>query len=143
MRDQIEQTATGGCGYLIIDDTPVAKTGHHIAGTWGHRLDAKTAYWGHRFVSALYVYGPYKVPLGYRLYCNKRHCQTSGRLFKSKIELALELLADFVPPTGVSTAVLFDCWYNAPAMIHAVRRRGFHYVTRVRRSRGTFAPSTC
>ena len=135
VRHQIEQTATGGCGYLIIDDTPVAKTGHHIAGTCGHRLDAKPAYWGHRFVSALYVYGPYKVPLGYRLYCNKRHCQTSGRLFKSKIELALELLADFVPPCRVSTVVLFDCWYNAPAMIHAVRRRGFYYVTRVRRSR--------
>jgi len=32
VRQQIEQNAAGGCGYLIIDDTPIAKSGHHIAG---------------------------------------------------------------------------------------------------------------
>lgn len=135
VRERIEQSNEGGCGYLVIDDTPVEKRGRHIQGTCGHRLDASIVYWGHRFVSAFYLYGPYKLPLGYRLYLNKKYCKAAGQPYRSKGELALELLGQFQPPKNVATVVLFDCWYNSPALLKAIRKRRFHYVTRVRSSR--------
>jgi hypothetical protein len=115
---------------LIIDDTPVAKRGRHIAGTCWHRQSESQGFWGHLFVSAFYVYGPFKVPLGYRLYMTKKACAEQGVSYRSKVELALELLAEFAAPPQVATIVLFDAWYNSPVWLRAIRHRHFHYVTR-------------
>jgi SRSO17 transposase len=94
--------------YLIIDDTGTEKTGKHIQGTGvfkNHNGD-KPFYFGHSIVKAIMVYKGISLPAGIRIYFKEEYCQNEGIPFKTKNQLAAELIAEFSPPRGMKVVAL-------------------------------------
>jgi hypothetical protein len=48
-----------------------------------------------------------------------------GVAFRSKVELMVEMIRDFVPLADTHTHVLLDAWYSAKAIWKTARERGF------------------
>jgi len=129
--------AKGQLIYLILDDSENAKTGKKIAGAgWFHdSLGKKGLIFGHNFVLALAKVGGLCFPVGIRLYLKAEFCAAHGLAFRTKNELAAELIARFQPPSPGPVLVLFDGWYLNETVVGAVAARGFSWVSRMKSNR--------
>lgn len=127
----------GGLLYLIIDDSETEKTGKKIAGAgWYHDSLGKQRYiFGHSFVMAMVKVGKICFPVGVRLYLKEEYCLSHGIKFKTKNELAVELIKSFVAPAAGLVVVVFDSWYLNNVVVSAAEGRGFSWVSRVKSNR--------
>lgn len=95
--------------YLVIDDAVTKKTGKKMAGLgWHYSHTEGRKVWGHCYVTALYVIASFAYPVQVLLYQSKSECQEQGVRFKSKIDLAAEIIRNFKPVFRTRTAVLID-----------------------------------
>ncbi len=103
-------------GLLVIDDTGSHKTGHHIEAVnwfWDHSKPGFA--FGHQSVTSQYVTKKFHVPLHYRLY--RKQEDRDKEHFKSKLDLASELI-DSAVDAGVSfSCVVGDSWYFCDSII--------------------------
>ena len=123
--------------YLIIDDTGTEKTGKHIQGTGvfkNHNGD-HPFYFGHNIVKAIMVYRGISLPVGIRIYFKEEYCQKEGMPFKTKNQLAAELIGEFSPPPGMKVVVLFDSWFLCPIVANAIRTKRWRYVSQLKSNR--------
>ena len=95
-------------GKLIVDDTLNHKTGEHMEGVDIHfdHAESKTTL-GHQIVTTHLVAGKYSIPIDFALY-QRNDGQTD---FKSKIELAKQLIANAVAQGFCFNCVVYDVWY--------------------------------
>lgn len=95
-------------GKLILDDTLNHKTGEHMEGVDIHfdHAEGKTTL-GHQIVTTHLVAGKYSIPIDFALY-QRNDGQTD---FKSKIELAKQLIANAVAQGFCFDCVVYDVWY--------------------------------
>ena len=95
-------------GKLILDDTLNHKTGEHMEGVDIHfdHAEGKTTL-GHQIVTTHLVAGKYSIPIDFALY-QRNDGQTD---FKSKIELAKQLIAKAVAQGFCFNCVVYDVWY--------------------------------
>ena len=114
-------------GVLVIDDTVIEKSGHEMEGT-GYLFDhaQHRNVWCHCFVTSLYSNGDERVPMHSEPYIKEEACASSGRRFRTKNELAVELvdkaLGDVRPK-----AIVFDSWYGSQELMrHIDSRPGVH-----------------
>jgi len=94
---------------LAIDDTIIEKTGKKMAevGTlYDHAR--KRFVLGHTLVTSQYITPFASFPIGFRLYC-KRDKKEEG--FKTKIEMAKELVKQAVEKGLRFKTVIFDAWF--------------------------------
>ena len=126
----------GSTGYLIIDDTINRKTGKHMEEA-GYHFDSAEgkAVWGHDIVTTHYVNGETEYPVRLSLYVKKEACQKEQRVFKTRIQLAIEQINAFTPPTGTKTVVPFDSWFFCRLIVEAVASRGWDWVTQAESNR--------
>jgi hypothetical protein len=126
----------GSTGYLIIDDTINRKTGKHMEEA-GYHFDSAEgkAVWGHDIVTTHYVNGETEYPIRLALYVKKEICQKEQRVFKTKIQLAIEQINAFTPPAGTSVVVPFDSWFFCRQIVEAVAARGWDWVTQAESNR--------
>jgi hypothetical protein len=126
----------GSTGYLIIDDTINRKTGKHMQEA-GYHFDSAEgkAVWGHDIVTTHYVNGETEYPVRLNLYVKKETCQKEQRLFKTKIQLAVEQIEAFTPPPGTRVIVPFDSWFFCRQIVEAVAARGWDWVTQAESNR--------
>lgn len=126
----------GSTGYLIIDDTINRKTGKHMEEA-GYHFDNSEgrAVWGHDIVTTHYVNGDAEYPVRLSLYVKKETCQKEERVFKTKIQLAVEQVNAFTPPAGTSVVVPFDSWFFCRQIVEAVNARGWDWVTQAESNR--------
>ena len=123
-------------GYLVIDDTVTKKTGKKMAGLgWHYSHTEGRKVWGHCYVTALYVIAGFAYPVQVLLYQSKSTSQEQGARFKSKIDLAAEIISNFKPVPGTRTVVLFDSWYASETVIKAALKRGFEVVCALKSNR--------
>ena len=130
----------GEIAYLIIDDTGTEKTGKHIQGTGvfkNHNGD-HPYYFGHNIVKAIMVYKGISLPAGIRIYFKQEYCQREGIPFKTKNQLAAELIEEFSPPRGMKVVVLFDSWFLCPTVANAIRARRWRYVSQLKSNRSLY-----
>jgi hypothetical protein len=114
-------------GYLIGDDSTCQKMrgkkmegiGYHYSSTMASTVR------GHSLVQSLYVLLGRRCPLAPQLYRQKKTCEAEGVPFRSKVELMVETIRDFVPLAHTHTHVLLDAWYSAKAILNTARERGF------------------
>lgn len=140
VREQIQAVLPSPCqakapvtGYLVIDDTVTKKTGKKMAGLGWHYCHSEgRKVWGHCHVTALYVIAGLAYPVEVLLYQNRSVCQ--GK-FRSKIDLAAQIISAFQPVSGTRTVVLFDSWYSSEAVIKAALSRGFEVVCALKSNR--------
>jgi SRSO17 transposase len=122
--------------YLIIDDSLVEKSGKTMAGVAKHRSHkTNKLVLGHVWVSAQLVVAGYSYPLDWDLYRRKIECEANGIPFRSKPEIAREMIEHYQPLPNTQTVVLTDSWYANQDLIKLCRKRGFHYIGAVKSNR--------
>jgi len=122
--------------YLIIDDSLVEKSGKTMAGVAKHRSHKdKKLVLGHVWVSAQLVVAGSSYPLDWCLYRRQSECEVNGVPFRSKPEIALEMIKQYQPLPNTETVVLTDSWYANQDLIKLCRKREFHYIGAVKSNR--------
>lgn len=126
---------TGDTIYLIIDSTYKNKRGKKLHNLKKFKTDKNRYIWGHCFVFGIIYYNGYRVPIAVKSYRSKKYCQTTNRRFYTQIDLAVQIVNDFVPPDGVKVITLFDSFFSAEKMINKVNHKGFDYITVLAKNR--------
>jgi SRSO17 transposase len=131
------QGALSGKGWLIIDDTLTHKSGKKTEGVgilWDH--SKKKHVLAHNIVTVEFVDRKGKRhPLDFRLYMKKDLCREKEIPFKTKIELAGELI-EFALTLGLEIqGVLFDSWFASKEFIKFLRKQRLLWVTKLKSDR--------
>jgi putative transposase len=118
-----------GQGYLIIDDTvlakPFATAMESLA--WVFSSQERRPVHGFSLVLLVWTNGTLRIPLGMRLW------RKGG---PSKYELALELLSYARNRLRCRPDyVLFDAWYPSKALLKRIRDYGWYFVCRLKKNR--------
>ena len=122
--------------YLIIDDSLLEKFGRHMEGT-GYLFSTKDgkSILCHDIVTSCMVVNGKEYPVDVRLYVREEVCMKQNIQFKTRIELALELINFFTVPDNTDVIVLFDSWYLCSDIVDAVHAKGWHYVSESKSNR--------
>jgi len=113
-------------GILAIDDTICEKSGKHIEEVGKLYDHAKKQYvLGHNLVTSQYVTPRGCFPIGFRLYL-KRDKDDSA--FKTKIELARELVQQGIDIELRFKTVVFDAWFLAAEFVKFIESNGLSWV---------------
>lgn len=127
--------------YHCVDDTanPHApaerEPSYRRRGTVMQALDfhydhnAHAQFIGHTVVTTHVVAGTWSAPWRHEIYRREQDCAHAGIVFRSKVQIAAELIADFEPPAGARELWhLVDSWYMNAATMAAVDARAGHYL---------------
>ncbi len=129
--------ALGGKGWLVIDDTFTHKTGEKIdaVGIFPDHCE-KRHILAHSIVTMEFVNRKgNNYPLDFRLHLKQDLCEERKIRFKTKIELARELI-EYALTLGLDIqGVLFDSWYAAKELIDFFRDDSLWWVTRLKSDR--------
>jgi hypothetical protein len=114
-------------GFLIVDDSTHDKPrGKKMEGLGRHYSStAKKPVKGHSMFTSLYVLLGRRCPLAPRLYRQKAVCEREKVPFKSKVDLAEEVIRIFEPVAGTRTHVLMDSWYTCRRLWRLALGRGW------------------
>ncbi|MDQ0415836.1 IS701 family transposase [Mesobacillus stamsii] len=124
--------------FLIMDDTQSKKDSHThgMEGLDYHfsHSDGKSV-WSHCVVTAHVVSEGYSFALDYRSYFRDSYCSENGLAFKSKNDLAIELINGYESPSDEQVYVLVDSWYTSKKLIDACSTNGYHLIGGLRTNR--------
>ncbi len=114
--------------FFILDDTLLEKIGKHIESAGIHFNHTENQYvFGHQVVTSGYVFQSGFYPFLLELYTKQEQCEKEGLVFKTKVEIALEILKraiEFHKPS----MVLIDSWYCTQEIIHFLDENGIQYI---------------
>src|SRR5712691_5109307 len=111
-------------GKLVIDDTLLEKSGEEMEGVgwyWDHSQGRHIL--AHNLVSSHYVTGKFHVPLDFEVYVRRTDCEDKKQ-FKTKVQIAKELVekaAGYGLPIDV---VVFDSWYMSEELTDFLVEKG-------------------
>ncbi len=133
--DQFFQTLRIGVRdvlFLIVDDTPVQKTGKKIPGCGWHKDHAQNManVFGHQWVVSALLYKEFLLPCWAKLYHPKgvRGCGP----FETKIALAQKIIRTLALPIPCKLYILADSCYWAKTLAKACRRCGYHMISQLK-----------
>lgn len=86
-------------------------------------------------VTAHMVSEGYSFAFDFRHYLRKPYCQAPGLPFKSKNDLAIELIQSYETNTDEQVYVLTDSWYPSKKLMNTCNQKGFHVISAVRSNR--------
>ena len=137
-RKRAKKGDTRPIAFLIIDDTQSKKdrSTKRMEGLDNHfsHSDGKSV-WSHCMVTSHLVSEHHSFALDYRSYFREPYCEEHGLVFKSKNDLAIELIEDYQSPTDEQVYVLVDSWYTSKKLIDACNVRGYHLIGGLRINR--------
>jgi hypothetical protein len=122
-------------GVLILDDTIIEKSGKQMDGV-GFLFDhcKGKSVRCHDIVSTFYNNGDMHVPLYFTPYVKEKHATELDIWFKTKIQIALDLLRKSL--TQVSPeVVVFDAWYMSKELVDFMNDRGLIWVSQAKSNR--------
>ncbi len=112
--------------FLIIDDSVIEKQGKpkKIEGLgWHYSHSRGRVVYGHSIVSSHYRVGNISIPYGFEFYLNKETAKRSEKQFKSKPDIAGELVNDFKSFFNEKTYILTDSWYTSKKFINVCKSK--------------------
>jgi DDE superfamily endonuclease len=110
-------------GTLIIDDTFLEKSGEEMEGVgWFYDHTQKKSILAHNMISTHYVAGKFHVPLDFELYRKRKECPEE--MFKTKVQMAKELVEMAVGYGIPISVVLFDSWYMSEELTSFIKGLG-------------------
>ncbi|MED0671167.1 transposase [Aneurinibacillus aneurinilyticus] len=124
--------------FLSLDDTLCKKERSTVK---MERLDFHYSHsegksvWSHSLVTAHVVTGDISVAWDFRSYFRKEDCIERNIPFKSKNELAIELIEIYSSSPDEHIYVLIDSWYTSKKRIDACAQKGFHVIGAFRSNR--------
>ena len=122
-------------GVVIVDDTLIEKTGTHMDGV-GYLYDYSKGknVLCHDVVSTFYRNGEQRVPLFFTPYIKKEVAEKNGIWFKTKIQIALDLLRMSLTRVHPEV-VVFDEWYMCKDVIEFCNNRGLTWIAQAKKNR--------
>lgn len=124
--------------FFIVDDTGCKKdqTTRKMEGLDYHfsHPDGKSV-WSHCLVTTHLFCEGVSHAWDFRPYFRESYCQENGLVFKSKNDLAMEMIQDFVPTEDEQVYVLMDSWYTSQKLIDLCNSKGFHVLAAVKTNR--------
>lgn len=127
--------------FLLIDDTSCKKetTTRRMEGLDFHYSHENgKSVWSHCIVTMHVVSEGQSYAWDYRPYFREKHCEDHHTTFKSKNELALEMIKAFPAHESERVYVLADSWYTSRDLLDACNARGFHVIAAVKSNRMIF-----
>ena len=123
--------------FLLIDDSETEKSGKHMEGAGFFKCHSgeKKYIFGHNFVLMLASLSSVAVPVGIRLYLKEEYCKKNQIPFKTKNQLAAELIGGFRAPKAVRVSVLFDSWYLNPTVVGICQQKGYPHISQAKSNR--------
>src|SRR5512144_2235681 len=125
----------GQDGYLVLDDVIIEKAfARRLAWAgWTYSVAKKRKVSGLHVVVVLWCAGPWRLPVGFRLWRPKRSC--APQRYRTKLELALDLVRAVVAARVPVRYVVGDTGYTAGWFTKRLARLGLIW-------HGTLAPAT-
>jgi hypothetical protein len=126
--------------FLLIDDSETDKSGKQIEGAGFFKCHSgeKRYIFGHNFVLMLASLNSVAVPVGIRVYLKEDYCKKNQIPFKTKNQLAAELIEGFRAPRGVHVSVIFDSWYLNPTVVNSCHKKGYPYISQSKNNRTVY-----
>jgi hypothetical protein len=91
----------------------------------------------HDYVTSVYVNNGCAVTEGTRLYGNEKKCRQKGVEFKTKVQLACELMSEHV--SHAKQAIdLWDSWFMCKEMVEASKKHGHNWIGEIKSNRIVF-----
>src|SRR5690606_11130642 len=97
--------------------------------------EAGKSVWCHCVVTAHVVSEGASYAWDFRPYFREEYCTKQGLPFKSKNDLALEMIEAFTVSADEQVYVLMDSWYTSEKVINACNSKGFHVIAAVKANR--------
>ena len=124
--------------FLCIDDTNNPKVGDKsdwVSFQYSHLAGRNILCWC--LVTAVMVVGDWTIPFNFRLYRRQADCIAQGlpALFRTKVELAIELIREWQPPVGTKPYVLVDNWYMSRELLAVCAERKFTLIGGIKANR--------
>jgi len=124
--------------FIIIDDTCCKKdssTKKMEALSFQYSHEAGKSVWCHCVVTAHVVSEGHSYAWDFRPYFREEYCTQHRLPFKSKNDLALEMIEAFPATPDEQVYVLMDSWYTGEKVINACNGKGFHVIAAVKTNR--------
>lgn len=124
--------------FFIVDDTCCKKetsTKKMEALSFQYSHEAGKSVWCHCVVTAHVVSEGSSYAWDFRPYYREEYCDEHRLSFKSKNDLALEMIEAFPVTQDEQVYVLMDSWYTSEKVINACNRKGFHVIAAVKTNR--------
>lgn len=123
-------------GFVVIDDTLIDKDGIHIAGV-GKLFDHCEGKYvlAQNVVTTHYVDNRTGYPVDFRQYFKVGSEEAKEHGFKTKVELACELIDDAEKRKVAATLYLFDAWFLCKDITEKVEGYGKSWVSRCKSDR--------
>jgi hypothetical protein len=114
--------------FFLLDDTLLEKVGKLIESAGYHFDHTKKDYvYGHQIVTSGYVFQSGFYPFLLELYTKLEQCKKEELTFKTKIEIALEILKKAIAFHKPSV-VLIDSWYCTKEIFDFLDSEGIQYI---------------
>jgi hypothetical protein len=88
----------------------------------------------HDFVTSIYQNGQIKIPDNIKLYGSKKKCREKGIEFKTKLQLACEII-DEHEPMAEQTVMHWDSWYMCREPVEHCKARHYRWIGDVKSNR--------
>ena len=134
----VEATASAKRLLLMLDDTACPREGQKIQGLGFHH-SAQGVIRGLCAVSALIKAGAQRFAWALRGYRTQKSCLKQE--FKSKVQLALEILAEAKQAFHQKLTVLFDSWYTCAPILNSIQQAGWTFLGAIKKNRILFMGS--
>lgn len=124
--------------FFIVDDSSCKKdkSTKHIEGLDFHYShEDKKGAWSHCIVTAHVVSADYSLAWDFRSYFREEYCKVHKLAFKSKNDLAVELIEAYEASDHEQVYVLMDSWYTSQKLVDACNAKGFHIIGAVKTNR--------
>jgi SRSO17 transposase len=114
--------------FFVLDDTLLEKAGKSIESAGYHFDHTKNrCIYGHQVVTSGYVFASEFYPFLLELYTKQEDCKEENIVFKTKVEIALDILKkaiEFHKPS----VVLIDSWYCTREIFQFLDANGIQYI---------------
>ena len=123
--------------HKVVDDTVCRKYSSKTEMACYNHSSTMGTVLSHDYVTAIGVNNDVAFGDGLKLYGSKKKCDEKGITFKTRLELACELIDDH-KPMAKSTIMLWDSWYMCQEMVERCESHGYGWMGEIKSNRIAF-----
>ena len=123
--------------YKVIDDTVCRKYSTKTEMVCYNHSSTMGTVLSHDYVTSLYVNNGVAVADELKLYGNKSKCKEKGVEFKTRVELACELIQDHVS-RAKQTILMWDSWFMCQDTVAECRVQEYNWIGEIKSNRIAF-----
>jgi len=129
-----EQQLNAELEYKLLDDSVVKKYSLQTEMTCYNHSTTMGTVLSHDYVTSFYLNNGVGVADGLLLYGNEKKCRQKGVEFKTKVQLACELIKSHVA-YAKRTIDLWDSWYMCKEVVETCEKQGHNWIGEIKSNR--------